>query len=67
MCNWITKSNDAVTATIDNVKMAMRELAISEPDTTLQEALQAAVYEKTGTLLPIITKAELLKEFTSHF
>jgi hypothetical protein len=67
MCNWITKSNDAVTATIDNVRMAMRELAISEPDTTLQEALQAAVYEKTGTLLPIITKAELLKEFTSHF
>jgi hypothetical protein len=67
MCNWITKSADPITATIDNVKMAMHELAVSEDDYELQKQLQAAVYQQTGTLLPIITKEELFREFTKHF
>ena len=67
MCNWITKTNDRRTATIDNCRAAMRELALSEPDTTLQQRIQAAVYERTHELLPIITEEELCNEFTKFY
>lgn len=67
MCNWITKSNDPIIATEDNIKAAFRELAISEDDYTLQEAIQQAFYKRTGILIPLVRREELLCEFTKHF
>jgi hypothetical protein len=67
MCNWVTKSRDPVMATIDNVTTAMRELAISEPDTILQQQLQAAVMRNTGRIVPIISPTEMCRSFFSSF
>nr|WBY66449.1 MAG: nonstructural protein [Eriocheir sinensis dicistro-like virus] len=67
MCNWITKTNDPIVATEDNIKAAFRELAISEDDYSLQEALQQAFYSKTSILIPLVRREELLCEFTKHF
>jgi hypothetical protein len=67
MVNWITKSNDPLSATIDNCKAAMRELAISEDTVELQTKIQAAVYRKTGTILPIISAVELCNEFYKFY
>lgn len=67
MCNWITKSNDPIIATEDNIKAAFRELAISEDNYTLQEALQQAFYKRTSILIPLVRREELLCEFTKHF
>jgi len=67
MCNWVTKSRDPIMATIDNVTTAMRELAISEPDTMLQQQLQAAVMRNTGRIVPIISPTEMCRSFFSSF
>jgi hypothetical protein len=67
MCNWITKSNDPRTATIDNCKNAMRELALSEPNDDWQKKIQAAVYNQCGELLPIISASELCAEFKKFY
>jgi len=67
MCNWVTKSPDLISATVDNVTTAMRELAISEPDISLQQQLQAAVLTETGRLVPIITADEMCRSFYTSF
>lgn len=67
MVNWITKSNDPRSATIDNCKAAMRELALSEDTDELQTKIQAAVYNKTGVILPIISAVELCNEFYKFY
>lgn len=67
MCNWITKTNDQVSATIENVETAFRELAISEDDDSYQKLLQEAVYKETNVLLHIPTQNEVLASFREHF
>jgi len=67
MCNWVTKSPDLISATVDNVITAMRELSISEPDTSLQQQLQAAVLTETGRLVPLISADEMCRSFYPSF
>jgi len=69
MCNWTTKSPDNVTATADNCKAALRELAISEPDMELQNQIIQALYQATDgqVLLPPVYPRALLKELRKNF
>jgi len=69
MVNWITKSSDNMTATKENCEMALRELAISEDTTDLQQQIIKALYQVSDgmILLPVVGQAELCEQYRKNF
>jgi hypothetical protein len=62
MTNWITKSNDPVSATIDNVETAIRELVLADEE-KLANDMARLVRQRFNRVVDVPTRTQLLSKY----
>jgi hypothetical protein len=62
MTNWITKSNDPVSATIDNVETAIRELVLADEE-KLANDMARLVRQHFNRVVDVPTRTQLLSKY----